>query len=214
MTPMSYYHMTCGVHIDSQTLLDHRYLAIGITPQNSFCFFQCQSPLGCRYSAIRITLSGNLLKNFWGLDNSIAYFLRKLQFAGTCMLPQRHWKMRSGILPISLVLLAITKTPLSDNYKNMVATPVVCHCYDTGILGLANIFSRILDGLCSYCQWLFCILLLSIFLHNSHRLVECNFVQFICQLRENICNGAMAKMMPIFVLALMLIFSRCFVYES
>ena len=126
------------------------------------------------------------------------------------MLSPRHWKMRSGTLPISFVLLAITNTPISDNYKNMVATPVVCHCYDTGILGLANIFSRILDGLCSYCQWLFCILLLSIFLHDSHRLVECNFVQFICQLRENICNGAMAKMMPIFVLALMLIFPRCF----
>ena len=39
MTPVSYYHMTCGVHIGSQTLLDHRYLAIGITPENSFHFF-------------------------------------------------------------------------------------------------------------------------------------------------------------------------------
>ena len=134
MTPVSYYHMTCGVHIGSQTLLDHRYLAIGITPQNSFRFFRCQTPLGCRYSAINMKLSGNILKNFWGLDSSMAYFSRKLQSADTCMLLLRLWKMTTDILPISFVLLAIAETPISDNNKNVVATPVVCHCYDTGYL--------------------------------------------------------------------------------
>ena len=112
MTPMSYYHMTCGVHIGSQTLLDNRYLAVGITSKNSFHFSRCQSPLGCRYLAINMKLSGNILKNFWGLDSSMAYFSRKLQSADTCMLLLRHWKMKTSIFSMSLVLLAIAKTTI------------------------------------------------------------------------------------------------------
>ena len=117
MTPMSYYHMTCGVHIGSQTSLDHQYLAIGITPKNSFRFFRCQSPLGCRYLAIRITQSDNLLKNFWGLGSSIAYFSRNLPFADTCMLLLRHWKMRTVILPISCFIGYHEDTNIRQNKK-------------------------------------------------------------------------------------------------
>ena len=130
MTSMSYYHMTCGVHIGSQTLLDHRYLAIGITPKNSFHFFPmsvtARMPVfGHQNNTVRQPFREYLGR--WQLN---CVFFKKSTICGHLYATFKTSEDENRYPSDIFYFIGYHKDTNIRQNKNVVATPVVCHCYD------------------------------------------------------------------------------------